>query len=163
VNAFSYDPPTGETKEEACACLKWFFMLHPRRSEMTYRLPPLLNGHAPITLQHLFGDALVKFEDWVDLAPEPIISLNGNILPISSVFEAMRLCTDIVPSNVAGGVIVYLRKPWRGYGPLDEMTYSTAARVMSVLVRKRLMENERLVTASVAVTSNRTVGRTGSI
>jgi hypothetical protein len=50
----------------------------------------------------------------------------------------MRLCNDIVPMNIVGAVTERLTKPWEGEGPLDQMTFSTAARVMGVLVRKRL-------------------------
>ncbi len=111
---------------------------------MAPALPILDNGPAPITLQYLFRDAFAEFEDWGALAPEPTVSFSGQGWPISAVFEAMRECTDIVPANVAGGVTVRLTKPWEGEGPLDEMTFSTAARVMGVLVRKRFMEDQRL-------------------
>jgi len=53
----------------------------------------------------------------------------------------MRECTDIVPANIVGAVTERLTKPWEGEGPLDQMTFSTAARVMRVLVRKRLLAN----------------------
>jgi hypothetical protein len=51
----------------------------------------------------------------------------------------MRECTDIVPNNIVSAVTERLTKPWEGEGPLDTMTFSTAARVMGVLVRKRLL------------------------
>lgn len=31
---------------------------------MAANFPPLQNGHAPITLHHLFRDAVAEFEDW---------------------------------------------------------------------------------------------------
>lgn len=106
---------------------------------MTNALPPLDNGHAPFTLQQLFREALYAFEEWDSELTEPIVTHEGMVIPISFVFEAMRECTDIVPMNIVGAVTERLTKPWAGEGPLDQMTFSTAARVMRVLVRKRLL------------------------
>ncbi|MBP2234109.1 hypothetical protein J2Z31_000599 [Sinorhizobium kostiense] len=106
---------------------------------MTNFLPELYEGHAPITLQTLFRDALEAYEDWGEGMPEPIVSFEGKVLPISAVFEWMKPCTDIMPANMIGIVTDRLTKPWSGSGPLDKMTFSTAARVMSVLVRRRLI------------------------
>jgi len=108
---------------------------------MTNALPPLHNGHAPFTLQELFREALYAFEEWDSELTEPIVTFEGKVLPISMVFEAMRECDDIVPMNIVGAVTERLTKPWEGEGPLDQMTFSTAARVMRVLVRKRLLAN----------------------
>jgi len=108
---------------------------------MTNALPPLHNGHAPFTLQELFREALYAFEEWDTELTEPIVTFEGKVLPISMVFEAMRECDDIVPMNIVGAVTERLTKPWEGEGPLDQMTFSTAARVMRVLVRKRLLAN----------------------
>ncbi|AYG60260.1 hypothetical protein QD460_17710 [Rhizobium jaguaris] len=106
---------------------------------MSNALPPLHEGHAPITLQQLFREALYAFEEWDTEVTEPIVTFEGKILPVSAVFEAMRECTDIVPNNIVTAVTERLTKPWEGEGPLDTMTFSTAARVMGVLVRKRLL------------------------
>ncbi|MFS8044431.1 hypothetical protein [Rhizobium sp. BR 314] len=106
---------------------------------MSNALPPLHEGHAPITLQQLFREALYAFEEWDSEVTEPIVTFEGRIVPISVVFEAMRECTDIVPNNIVSAVTERLTKPWEGEGPLDTMTFSTAARVMGVLVRKRLL------------------------
>ncbi|WP_047456801.1 hypothetical protein [Rhizobium rhizogenes] len=106
---------------------------------MSNALPPLHEGHAPITLQQLFREALYAFEEWDAEVTEPIVTFDGRILPVSVVFEAMRECTDIVPNNIVSAVTERLTKPWAGEGPLDTMTFSTAARVMGVLVRKRLL------------------------
>jgi hypothetical protein len=106
---------------------------------MSNALPPLHEGHAPITLQQLFREALYAFEEWDTEVTEPIVTFEGKILPVSVVFEAMRECTDIVPNNIVSAVTERLTKPWEGEGPLDTMTFSTAARVMGVLVRKRLL------------------------
>jgi hypothetical protein len=116
--------------------------LNPREeTDMTNALPPLHNGHAPITLQELFREALYAFEEWDTELTEPIVTFEGRVVPISLVFEAMRECDDIVPNNIVGAVTERLTKPWEGEGPLDQMTFSTAGRVMRVLVRKRLLAN----------------------
>ncbi len=106
---------------------------------MTNALPPLHNGHAPITLQELFREALYAFEEWETELTEPIVTFEGRIIPISLVFEAMRECDDIVPMNSVSAITERLSKPWEGEGPLDQMSFSTAARIMRVLVRKRLL------------------------
>lgn len=111
---------------------------HSEETLMTNFLPALYEGHAPITLQNLFRDALEAYDDWDEDMPEPIVSFEGKVVPISAVFDWMRPCTDIMPANMLGIVTDRLTKPWSGTGPLDEMTVSTAARVMSVLVRRRL-------------------------
>ncbi|ACM39933.1 MULTISPECIES: hypothetical protein [Rhizobium/Agrobacterium group] len=106
---------------------------------MTNALPPLYNGHAPITLQQLFREALYAFEEWDTGLTEPLVTFEGRITPISLVFEAMRECNDIVPMNISIAITQRLTKPWEGEGPLDQMSFSTAARIMRVLVRKRLL------------------------
>lgn len=123
---------------------------------MTNALPPLHNGHAPFTLQELFREALYAFEEWDTELTEPIVTFEGKVLPISMVFEAMRECDDIVPMNIVGAVTERLTKPWEGEGPLDQMTFSTAARVMRVLVRKRLLANGG---ADVVAVSGRVASR----
>jgi hypothetical protein len=110
-------------------------------TDMTNALPPLHDGHAPITLQELFREALYAFEEWDMELTEPLVTFEGRVIPISLVFEAMRQCDDIVPMSLVGAVTERLTKPWEGEGPLDQMTFSTAARVMGVLVRKRLLAN----------------------
>ncbi|EPE97756.1 hypothetical protein [Rhizobium grahamii] len=117
---------------------------------MTNALPPLHNGHAPFTLQELFREALYAFEEWDAELTEPIVTFEGRVVPISQVFEAMRQCDDIVPMNIVGAVTERLTKPWEGEGPLDQMSFSTAARVMGVLVRKRLLANGVPEIAAVA-------------
>ena len=108
---------------------------------MSNALPALHEGHAPITLQQLFREALDAFVDWDTETTEPLVTFEGRIYPISDAFEAMRGCTDIMPHNLLGDITERLTKPWEGEGPLDTMTFSTAARVMGVLVRKRLLAN----------------------
>ncbi|MBD9372826.1 hypothetical protein IB238_09375 [Rhizobium sp. ARZ01] len=114
-------------------------------------LPDLHEGHAPITLQHLFRDAIEAFDDWKVGEAEPSVMHDGTLVPISIVFDALRECTDIVPKTVMEMVALRLTKPWDGDGPLDAMTFSTAARVMGILIRKRRLQegvNEALFVAS---------------
>ena len=117
---------------------------------MTNVLPALHEGHAPITLQQLFREAIDAFEEWGADSAEPLVTFEGRIFPISTAFEAMRGCTDIMPSNLLGAVTERLTKPWEGEGPLDMMTFSTAARVMGVLVRKRLLADDSAVNVAAA-------------
>ncbi|MGO4563648.1 hypothetical protein AB4Z52_01055 [Rhizobium sp. 2YAF20] len=119
---------------------------------MTNVLPPLHEGHAPITLQQAFREAIDAFEEWDAEVTEPIVMFDGRIVPISAVFEALRGCTDIMPANLLGAVTERLTKPWEGEGPLDTMTFSTAARVMGVLVRKRLFANDSTTVIAAAAT-----------
>ncbi len=104
---------------------------------MTNLLPALHEGHASIILQNLFRDALEAYDDWGEGMPEPVVSFEGKVLPIGYVFDRMKSCTDIMPANMIGIVTDGLTKPWSGDGPLDEMTFSTAARVMSVLTKRQ--------------------------
>lgn len=123
---------------------------------MRHALPPLHNGHASITLQAVFRDALDAFESWDTELNEPLVTFEGKILPISLVFDALRECTDILPMNIVGAVTERLTKKWEGEGPLDEMPFSTAARVMGVLVRKRLFSNGTAPVGVVAVAGDKT-------
>ncbi|MEK1933167.1 MAG: hypothetical protein AAAC47_26005 [Pararhizobium sp.] len=123
---------------------------------MTNALPPLYNGHAPITLQELFREALYAFEEWDTELTEPIVTFEGRVIPISLVFEAMRECSDIVPMNIVSAITERLTKPWEGEGPLDQMSFSTAARVMRVLVRKRLLADGG---ADIVAVSSRAANR----
>jgi hypothetical protein len=109
---------------------------------MTNVLPPLHEGHAPFTLQQLFREAVDAFEEWDTEVTEPIVTFEGRILPISTVFEAMRGCSDIMPANLLGAITDRLTKPWEGEGSIDQMTFSIAARILGVLVRKRLFATD---------------------
>ncbi|MBW9065980.1 hypothetical protein JNB71_21980 [Rhizobium herbae] len=100
-------------------------------------LPQLHEGHAPITLHQLFRDALDAYDDWVESEEAPKVYHQGVPVPIAVVFDHMRDCTDILPNNMVSAITERLTKPWNSDSPLDEMTFSTAARVMSVLIRKR--------------------------
>jgi hypothetical protein len=105
--------------------------------QMNNLLPQLHEGHAPITLHQLFREALEAYDDWVEGADAPAVYYQGMPFLIGHVFDHMRNCTDILPNNMVSAITERLRKPWSSDSPLDEMTFSTAARVMSILTRKR--------------------------
>lgn len=107
---------------------------------MNNRLPDLHEGHAPITLHLLFRDALEAYDDWADETDVPVVYHLGEPMPIGTVFVHMRDCTDILPNNMVSAITERLTKPWSGASSLDEMTFSTAARVMCVMVRKRQLQ-----------------------
>lgn len=104
---------------------------------MTSTLPTLYDGHAPINLHYLFWEAVLAFEEWQPHEDEPTVRFENSEVPIYDVFTSMRGCTDTVPAALVSSVVVRLHKPWVGHGPLSEMTFSTAARVMNLLMRKR--------------------------
>ncbi|KRA00119.1 hypothetical protein ASD64_00615 [Mesorhizobium sp. Root157] len=60
-------------------------------------LPELYQGHAPITLQNAFHDALEAIESWIPGEREPGIFLNGFEIPLIHVVGAMSRCTDLLP------------------------------------------------------------------
>ncbi|MCB5202912.1 hypothetical protein LH464_10565 [Neorhizobium sp. T786] len=102
-------------------------------------LPHLSDGHAPITLHNLFREALFAFDDWSIGENEPVVESADGVVSIGEIFVHMRGCTDILPSHLVGEITDRLSKPWEGDGPLNEMTFGTAARMMSVLVRQNRM------------------------
>lgn len=104
---------------------------------MSNPLPELYEGHAPITLHQLFREALEAYDDWIDGTDVPRAYHQGNPISINAVFEHMRGCTDILPHNMVSAITERLNKPWSRDNPLDEMSFSTAARIMCLLVRKR--------------------------
>lgn len=62
-------------------------------------LPELYEGHAPITLQIAFHDALEALEEWEDGIKEPSVAVEGWHFPISRIFAHMSVCTDLLPSR----------------------------------------------------------------
>lgn len=107
---------------------------------MNNLLPEMHEGHAPITLHLLFRDALEAYDDWADETDIPTVYHLGMPVPIGLVFDHMRECTDILPNNMVSAITERLTKPWNSNSSLDEMTFSTAARVMCVIVRKRQLQ-----------------------
>ncbi|WP_269932799.1 hypothetical protein [Aminobacter sp. HY435] len=60
-------------------------------------LPELYEGHAPITLQNAFHDALEALEEWKEGNEEPLVAVEALNVPISHVFARMSACTDLLP------------------------------------------------------------------
>lgn len=60
-------------------------------------LPELFEGHAPITLQNAFHDALEALEEWKEGSEEPLVAVDSFNVPISHIFARMSTCTDLLP------------------------------------------------------------------
>ena len=104
-------------------------------------LPDLHQGHAPITLQNAFHDALERFEEWQPDRNEPAVAVEGPCVPISSVFQKMLDCTDLLPLRTAATL--------KAIASLDDSvaaathTYSQGARLMLPLFAERLAASGR--------------------
>lgn len=105
-------------------------------------LPDLHEGHAPITLQHLFGHALEAFDAWEDERAEPIVIHEDRLVPIGTVFESMRGCTDLLPRTMADILSARLE----GDAP-EILTFSDAARIAQTLVEQRRRYGEAAIAA----------------
>lgn len=109
-------------------------------------LPDLHEGHAPITLQQLFGDALEAFDAWEDERAEPMVIHEDQLLPIGLVFESMRDCTDILPHTLADIVTDTLaRNP--AATDAEIVTFGDAARLASALTEQRRLYGETAIAA----------------
>jgi hypothetical protein len=107
-------------------------------------LPDLHEGHAPITLQQVFGDALEAFDAWEDERAEPMVIYEDQIVPIGIVFESMRECTDILPRTMAEIVADTLaRNP--ATADADILTFGDAARLAVALVEQRRLYGEAAI------------------
>ena len=109
-------------------------------------LPDLHEGHAPITLQQLFGEALEAFDAWEDERAEPMVIHEDQLIPISAVFESMRDCTDILPRTLADIVADTLaRNPAAANAEI--ITFGDAARIAGALVEQRRLYGENAIAA----------------
>ena len=109
-------------------------------------LPDLHEGHAPITLQQVFGDALEAFDSWEDERAEPMVIFEDRIVPIGTVFESMRDCTDILPrtqADIVGDTLA--RNPATVNAEI--VTFGDAARIAVALVEQRRLCGEAAITA----------------
>lgn len=105
---------------------------------MAGKLPELVEGHAPITLQQAFGEAVEAYGSWPPGASEPVVSYDGQSVRISAVFASLRECNDILPLTLLVLLKDHLPKPLNYEGSVEEVPFATAARVMNILVRRRL-------------------------
>lgn len=109
-------------------------------------LPDLHEGHAPITLQQLFGDALEAFDSWEDERAEPKVIYEDQLLPIGVVFDAMLECTDILPRTLADIVADTLARD-TATSNADIVTFGDAARVAASYVQQRRLYGENAIAA----------------
>ncbi|PBC01396.1 hypothetical protein [Mesorhizobium sp. WSM3860] len=94
--------------------------------------PDLFEGHAPITLQNAFHEALEALEEWSEKAEEPLIPIHGVAMPISSVFVGMSHCTDLMPLRTQGVLEAII-----GVRASGRMLYADAARLAMPLCAAR--------------------------
>ena len=107
-------------------------------------LPDLHEGHAPITLQQLFGDALDAFDGWEDERAEPMVIYEDHVVPIGTVFESMRECTDILPRTMADIVAdTLVRNPATAEAPIA--TFGDAARIATAMTEQRRLYGEAAI------------------
>ncbi len=107
-------------------------------------LPPLHEGHAPITLQQLFGDALHAFDAWDDERAEPAVIFEDHLVPISTVFESMRACTDLLPRTMADIVVEKIADDPKATAP-ENLTFADAARIAGTLIEQRRLYGEAAI------------------
>ena len=107
-------------------------------------LPDLHEGHAPITLQQAFGDALEAFDAWEDERAEPMVIFEDRVVPIGIVFDSMRDCTDLLPRTMAEIVAETLaRNP--ATADVEIVTFADAARLATALVEQRRLYGEAAI------------------
>lgn len=109
-------------------------------------LPDLHEGHAPITLQQLFGDALEALDAWEDERAEPMVIFEDKVVPIGAVFEHMRDCTDLMHRTLSDIVADTLaRNPSATETTIA--TFGDAARLGMALVEQRRVYGEFAIAA----------------
>ena len=107
-------------------------------------LPDLHEGHAPITLQQLFGDALEAFDAWEDERAEPMVIYEDHVVPISAVFESMHDCTDLLPRTLADiATDALARNPAAAETAIA--TFGDAARIATALTEQRRLYGEAAI------------------
>lgn len=109
-------------------------------------LPDLHEGHAPITLQQLFGDALEAFDAWEDERAEPAVIYEDRLVPIGTVFERMRACTDLLPHTLVA-ILSDKLPPDPAGAAVEITTFADAARIAGALVDQRRLLGETAIAA----------------
>ena len=109
-------------------------------------LPNLHEGHAPITLQQLFGEALDSFDAWEEERAEPTVIFEDRLVLIGTVFESMRDCTDLLPRVMADIIADKLAD-----GPVaseaDIVTFADAAHIVCAMIEQRRLYGETAIAA----------------
>lgn len=97
-------------------------------------LPELYEGHAPITLQNAFHDALEAIESWLPGEREPGIFLNGIEVSPIRIVSKMLACTDILPRKSRS---VLEAMAGSGSGLADGANFADGARFAMQMCRAR--------------------------
>lgn len=103
---------------------------------MTRVIPALHERHAPTALQEAFYEALEPYDGWMLGEVEPSVSLDGKLVPISSIFGRMRTSDDIIPEKARLVVRTAAAPAYDLATP--ELTYAPVASHMRELVLERL-------------------------
>ncbi|MCP8893732.1 hypothetical protein KYK29_02235 [Shinella daejeonensis] len=112
---------------------------------MSNFLPPLHEGHAPITLQQLFGEALHALDAWEGERAEPAVIYEDRLVPISAVFENMRACTDILPRTMAEIIAdKVVGSPPAASSP-DALTFADAAQTAITIIEQHRLYGESAI------------------
>jgi hypothetical protein len=94
----------------------------------------------------VFGDALEAYDAWEDERAEPMVIYEDKIVPIGTIFESMRECTDILPRTMADLVADTLARNPAAAGA-EIVTFGDAAQVATVLVGQRRLYGEAAIAA----------------
>lgn len=111
-------------------------------------LPDLFEGHAPITLQNAFHDALEALEEWKEGSDEPLVPVDGFNAPISHVFARMSGCTDLLPLRTRDVLETIIDKG--SFRATGGSLYADGARLVMPLCVERLTMSLLRPTASLA-------------
>lgn len=102
---------------------------------MENALPDLYEGHAPITLQNAFHDALEALEGWLPGEREPGIFVTGFEIPLVRILSVMVHCTDIMPRRTLSILeAIAGARP----GIAEGSTYADGARLTYPICQERL-------------------------
>lgn len=102
---------------------------------MDILLPELFEGHAPITLQNAFHDALEALEAWMPGEGEPVVALGGRAVPIDCLFSVMTRCTDLLPRRTRAALETIVQES--RFGISERAVYADAAHLVAPICLQR--------------------------
>ena len=111
-------------------------------------LPELFEGHAPITLQNAFHDALEALEEWKEGSEEPLVAVDSFNVPISHIFARMSACTDLLPLRTRDVLETIIDKG--SFRATGGSFYADGAKLVMPLCVERLTLSLLRPTASLA-------------
>ncbi|PWK76909.1 hypothetical protein C8K44_101235 [Aminobacter sp. AP02] len=111
-------------------------------------LPELYEGHAPITLQNAFHDALEALEEWKEGSEEPLVPVDSFNVPISHIFARMSACTDLLPLRTRDVLETIIDKG--SFRATGGSLYADGAKLVMPLCIERLTLSLLRPTASLA-------------